>query len=1301
MAARINAFNWSQTPLGAIESWSPSLKSLVKTLLASRYPMVLTWGADFTQFYNDAYSQLIGDKHPAALGIDIRITLAEAWDTLGPTIEAVMTSGVASWIPALLLVLERSGYREESYFSVSHAPAEDDSGQIVGMLAVCSEVTQQVLGERRLRLLQDLAAKVDQTQSVESTCHDAIAAIAMHPMDVPFALLYLRESDGKTLTLHGAVGLSAGAAASLHSVELGTESNDIWSLAAAASGKTILIEAVDPYATVLGGPWNEPVRSALAMPIASSRQTAPLGVLVVGTSPNRALDEGYRSFYELLAGQVSVLVRNAGAYEEERRRAEALAQLDRAKTTFFSNVSHEFRTPLTLMLGPTGEALADVVSPLPPRQRQRIEVVQRNSLRLLKLVNTLLDFSRIEAGRIQANYQPTDLSTYTTELASVFRSAIEAAGMQLRSDCPPLPELVYVDRDMWEKIVLNLLSNAFKFTFEGEITVSLRWQSNQVQLLVSDTGIGIPETELPRLFERFYRVEGSRGRSYEGSGIGLSLVRELVQLHSGTIDVKSVVDRGTTFTIAIPTGLAHLPSDRIDVTSTIASTAIGASSYIEEAWRWLPQDGTRQESPTPYSPTPVPSTGGTRATDWLLPSPPSSVRILLVDDNADMRDYIRHLLGDRYAIEAVADGKTALEAVRRQVPALVISDVMMPRLDGFGLLQALRADSQTREVPVILLSARAGEDSRVEGLERGADDYLIKPFSARELLARVEANLQLGQLRQQARRESEDRLRLAIESAQLGTWDFNPIAGTLTWDEQCKAMFGLPPDAEVSYEIFLAGLHPDDRDRMHQAVQRAIHPASDGKLDTEYRTLGIEDGKERWITAKGQAYFNSAGEAVRFIGTVLDITQKKQVEVEREQLLASERAARAQAEAANRIKDEFLAVLSHELRTPLNPILGWTKLLKSGRCDATKTQQALDAIERNAQLQAQLIEDLLDVSSILQGKLTLNVAPIDLAGAIANAIDTMRLAANAKSIQIQAQLPPAVPFVVGDAARLQQVVWNLLSNAIKFTPAGGRIEVRLEQGERGVWGDGEENSSLSSHTSHTSYAQIAVSDTGIGIQPEFLPHVFEYFRQADSSTTRKFGGLGLGLAIARQIVELHGGTISVDSLGEGQGTTFTVRLPIQKPVPKQLMKPLELSDRTSIPAPLEGLRILVVDDELDSLELISFVLQQEGAAVTDASSVSEALQALTKTNYDVLISDIGMPDLDGYQLIRQMRSLPPEQGRQIGAVSEAMPKAIALTAYAGELNQKQVLAAGFQMHISKPVEPEELIGAIVNLIQRD
>ena len=1278
MAVRINSLDWCQTPLGPIEGWHKSLKGLVKMLLASRYPMVLTWGADFTQFYNDAYSQLIGNKHPKALGIDIRVTLAEAWDTLCPMIETVMSTGVANWTPALLLVLERSGYREESYFSVSHAPAEDDFGRIVGMLAVCSEVTQQVLGERRLRLLRDLASKVAQTQSVEATCQQALAAIALHPMDVPFFLLYLREKNGKSLILQGVVGLQAKEGVSPHSVDLVTD-NNIWSLGDAARGETVLIEAVDRHMTVHGGAWSEPVHSALVMPIGASGQTAPVGVIVVGISPSRELDEGYRSFYELLASQVSVLIRNAQAHEEERRRAEALAELDRAKTTFFSNVSHEFRTPLTLMLGPAVDALTDTEAPLLPRQRERIEILHRNGLRLLKLVNTLLDFSRIEAGRIQANYQSTNLSTYTAELASVFRSAIEAAGVHLTINCPLLPQQIYVDREMWEKIVLNLLSNAFKFTFEGEITVSLHWQETQVQLNVSDTGIGIPKTDLPRLFERFYQIEGNRGRTYEGSGIGLSLVQELVQLHGGTIDVKSEIASGTVFTITIPTGSAHLPPERINVTAPLDSTANGVSPYIEEALRWLPPE---------KSELPILDFGlennNTRSQNIESNQQQSHLKskiqnlkfkILLVDDNADMRNYITHLLGDKYVIEAVADGNSALAAARRIVPDLVLSDVMMPGLDGFALLQALRADSQTKEVPIVLLSARAGEDSRVEGLQSGADDYLIKPFSARELLARVETNLQLGQLRQQARRESEERLRLAIESAELGTWDFDPIAGTLKWDEHCKAMFGLAPNAEVNYHVFLAGLHPEDRHRMHEVVQQAINPASGGKLDVEYRTIGIEDGVERWIAAKGQSYFDRAGQAVRFIGTVLNITEKKCVEAEREQLLKRERVAREQAQAANRIKDEFLAVLSHELRTPLNPILGWTKLLKSGRCDAIKTQQALDTIERNAQLQIQLIEDLLDISRILQGKLVLNVTSVDLSTVIANAIDTMRLAANVKSIQIHPHLPSkAMPIVMGDAARLQQVVWNLLSNAIKFTPNYGQIHIALSKVEQ----------------AENILAQITVRDTGIGIDSEFLPHLFEYFRQEDSSITRKFGGLGLGLAIASQIVELHGGTIRADSPGKGLGTTFTVSLPILRTYPIELTLPSDSNTRMPIPAPLDGLQILIVDDDLDSLELIAFVLQQEGAIVTVAGSVPEALQALANANYDLLISDIGMPGIDGYQFIHQLRALSPKLGGQIPA--------IALTAYAGEMDLQLALEAGFQKHISKPVEPEQLVKTISSLL---
>ena len=442
-----------------------------------------------------------------------------------------------------------------------------------------------------------------------------------------------------------------------------------------------------------------------------------------------------------------------------------------------------------------------------------------------------------------------------------------------------------------------------------------------------------------------------------------------------------------------------------------------------------------------------------------------------------------------------------------------------------------------------------------------------------------------------------------------------------------------------------------------------------------------------------ESEFTAEDEAI-----LVQLAQMASVAIENTRLYEAEQLARTQAESANRIKDEFLAVLSHELRTPLNPILGWSKLLRTRKFDEKKTAEALATIERNAKLQVQLIEDLLDVSRILRGKLTLNVDKVNLSLIILAALETVRLAAEAKSISIVTIFDPNVGQVAGDAGRLQQVIWNLLSNAVKFTPNGGRVEVRLSiewgsgdfkrgKGERGK-GKGEKPNALPPELPITNaYAQITVSDTGKGIALEFLPYVFDYFRQADSATTRKFGGLGLGLAIARQLVELHGGTVFVESLGEGQGATFTVKLPllsITDSLPSELTKEAELNSFN-----LQGIKILIVDDDVDSRDFISFVLEQEKAEVIAVSSALEALQILAKSKLDVLLSDIGMPEMDGYMLIRQVRNWLPEQGGEIPA--------IALTAYAGEYDRQQAISAGFSYHVPKPVEPAELIAAITKL----
>ncbi|HYG63514.1 MAG TPA: ATP-binding protein, partial [Thermoanaerobaculia bacterium] len=695
---------------------------------------------------NDGYIPVLGGKHPQALGQRGDECWAEIWDVVGPLYEQVIRTGEATFSEDLLLLMERSHYLEETYFTFSYSPVRDEQGDVAGNLITCTETTGRVVGERRLRTLRDLGARAAEGKLAADACAIAAATLAANPWDVPFTLIYLLDGEGRRLRLTGSTGVPAGSDAAPDIVELdATDTGRGWPLAEVllGSGPVRVKQLAERFDRVPPGPWPDPPQTALALPLAAPGQELPTGVLVAGVNPRRALDEGYLSFFALVAGQIATAITNARAYQEERRRAEALAELDRAKTAFFNNVSHEFRTPLTLLLGPLEDALEEGASPLSGQHRERIEAAHRNALRLLKLVNTLLDFARIEVGRIEAMYEPTDLAAYTADLASVFRSAVERAGLRLAVDCPPLGEPVYVDREMWEKIVLNLLSNAFKFTLDGEITVRLREVGDRVALSVTDTGVGIPAADLPQVFERFRRVRMPRARSMEGSGIGLALVSELVKLHGGQVAVESTPGQGSTFTVAIPRGSAHLPAERIGGGRTLASTSLGAAPYVEEALRWLPPSAPASLEAPAGAPPPLSS---------------STARILLADDNADMRDYVRRLLGERWAVEAVDDGAAALAAALAAPPDLILADVMMPELDGFELLRELRADPRTRSLPVILLSARAGEESRIEGLEAGADDYLVKPFSARELIARVGAQLAAARVREEAGRERDELL---------------------------------------------------------------------------------------------------------------------------------------------------------------------------------------------------------------------------------------------------------------------------------------------------------------------------------------------------------------------------------------------------------------------------------------------------------------------------------------------------------------------------------------------------------------
>jgi len=704
MGERIRSLDWSSTPFGPVDDWPQSLRTAIGMMLPSKAQIVLFWGPELAVVYNDAYRPVFGAKHPSVLGQPGRIAWSEIWDAganLHDLLAGVVRTGEAFSAQDLLFLLERHGFVEETYFDVSYDPVRVESGDVGGVYCIVSETTGRVVGERRLALLRDLAARNSSARSAHEACVLTMRTLATKQHDIRFALVFL---DG--------------------------------AMEAATPGAEAAYAAADPTL----------VREITIGP----RQFA------VGINPQRPFDEQYRSFVDLVAGQLATAISNAQAYDDERKHVEALGAIDRAKTAFFSNVSHEFRTPLTLMLGPVEDSLADTDQPLPPRQRERQEIIQRNALRLLKMVNTLLDFSRIEAHRVEAAYEWTDLAAYTAELASTFRSLIEKAGLRFVVDVAPLEEPAFIDRQMWEKIVLNLLSNAYKFTLEGEIGVSLREVADVIELEVRDTGSGIPANELPHVFERFHRVEGTRGRTQEGTGIGLALVQELVKLHHGEISVESSAppNAGTVFRIRIPRGSAHLPAEFHVAAPTVAPKGV-SRVYVEEAMRWLP--------PEPDSGAPQQSRGSA-ARSTKANAPQTGARVLLADDNADMREYVTRLLKSEYDVEAVGDGRAALAAVRAQLPDLVLADVMMPSLDGFGLLRALREDPVTREVPVVLLSARAGEEARVEGMRAGADDYLEKPFSARELLARVAAHAQMARMRRAAA-ERERTLRQAAEDA--------------------------------------------------------------------------------------------------------------------------------------------------------------------------------------------------------------------------------------------------------------------------------------------------------------------------------------------------------------------------------------------------------------------------------------------------------------------------------------------------------------------------------------------------------
>ncbi|MFI8257883.1 SpoIIE family protein phosphatase [Streptomyces filamentosus] len=885
------AVDWAATPLGPPEDWPQSLRTAVSILLSSRFSMWLAWGPELTFLCNAAYRRdTLGRKYPWALGRPVREVWPEIWEDVRPRIESVL-AGSATWDEALLLFVQRSGFPEESYHTFSYSPLRDDDGRVVGVLCVVSEETDRVIAERRMSTLRDLGSDSRALQTERELVVFAGRQMERNAEDLPFTLTYLFQEDGSA-RLAATTGIAAGHPAAPE-VLAADDTSAPWPARASGRQETALVPLDGPeHEGLPGGAWPEPPTHALVVPLLD-RGAAPYGFLVAALNRYRPLDEDYRGFVELVAGHLAAGISRARSYRAQQRRAEELAELDRAKTAFFSNISHEFRTPLTLITGPV-EELRTRLADAGPAVRDELDVIRRNGLRMGRLVNDLLDFSQIEAGRLGGRYEPVDLATATADLAGVFRSAIDRAGLALVVDCRPLEAPVYVDRGMWEKVVLNLLSNALKFTFEGTIGVSVRSERTDAVVTVTDTGTGVPAHEVPRLFERFHRVENARARSGEGSGIGLALVRELVGLHGGTITAESVVGEGTRFTIRLPFGTAHLPADAVVPATPPGEGGGAAEPYLQEALRWLPGAGPvpgPADAPDGSGAAVAPSGAGagTRAGAGAASEPgggpvaAAAAKVLVADDNADMREYLTRLLsGAGYEVRGVPDGQAALAAVRAQVPDLVVSDVMMPRLDGLALVTALRADPRTATVPVLLLSARAGQEASVEGLRAGSDDYLVKPFAAVELLARVRATVELARLR-----NHQARWRTAlVDSLQEGFFVCDETGAVVEVNAAFTDILGHGPEglpyAPVPPWWPDPELDPEARRQVEESFDR-LDRTTKGSFTVP---LTHRDGRRVWVSAAlARVQDPDTGRRV-VVGTFRDVTAEHQA-VRRDGALAA------------------------------------------------------------------------------------------------------------------------------------------------------------------------------------------------------------------------------------------------------------------------------------------------------------------------------------------------------------------------------------------------------------------------------
>ncbi|GAA5985317.1 hypothetical protein JCM10908_002618 [Rhodotorula pacifica] len=1478
----ILAVDWRNTSLGDMSVWSPEIRSHVMAILDCPFQLALWLGEDGVLLYNDAYSRLLGSKHPVVMGK----CGTEAWAEI-PWSSAFEFASMSSVGRSILhhdqsVMVMRDGTLEECYFTWASARLRDGSGRMIGYQHRPFETTARVIAERRLATLRELSEKTLMAQTLEDFASRTLCALEINPHDLPFALLYICEtvsatpgertmgqpsvSAGSTsqasafgvkasrigssrnshqqrirLLLHGSIGVPEGhpsaptkLVCALATDELEpTASSGRWSLSSAttnsgtfpstASGETSfstvwpLVEALESRKPVLMNDlgrrvegfttrgWPNAVERGVVMPVLVEGAELPRAILIVGLNPLRPFNSPYSVFLNSITRSLSSSLLGVAAYQEQARKARDLAAENDARTAFFASVSHELRTPLTLLLGPLEDVLTSSEMGISKADRDRLEIVRRAGQRLHCMVNTLLDISRLECGKMKCAFRPMQIGSRVHALAELFRLAIErshiAFTVDLEDDQWADQQSFYVADEMLELMVNNLLGNALKYTASGAIQVRVTYDPSNAYIAVEDTGVGIAEENLEVIFERFHRVEGT-ARSFEGSGIGLNLVLGLIEACGGDITVKSSLGHGSIFTLRFPRGSQHVPSDMLDEEPFESLGPLPRSArslaVISDAEAWRFDSAPTEPASLADGSSMVPessasSTGQTLLSEHLDTSLFALGRTktvcLVIDDNAEMRAWIGSSLAKNWTVIEAANGKVALDYALSHPVSIIVTDLAMPIMNGRELLRAIRQNPGTQAIPVIFLSAQATSDARIEALQLGADDFMLKPFRADELLARVKLHLQISEIRKELERRVQDRTVALLESER----QYKELADRYRTLSQVSpvGIFQTEPSGRFAfanprfYEIS-GHLETSQRETWRQNV-RTEYAEKVGRFwddamsrwqpDRDVVTTELRFKNGNWVQLELRAFEKG------YIGSITDISHQKEVEA----LQLQEVETRAQnAEETRRSTDAFLDMASHELRNPLSgmwqnaevvsaslkSLSKWLdRSIKKGMFDSSVVDEmrqelienieGVESIRVCADHQKRIADDIINVSKLNMGLLSIELAPFNFEGVLREVVKSFEATARDRHIALSLTRNASldrlgIGVVVADAGRIRQLAYNFISNALKYgvRPSGGVVTVILDANDAALPPSptsrriADPDLSFSPPTGYV-WCSVSVEDSGRGLSAEQLDKLFARFSQANPRTDQ-YGGSGLGLYISRKLMELHRGFIDVEStLGKGSRFTFVFPAKRYKPEPRasgsQIATTPPAGEETkeqvsaaasscpSSPARLavdyfaEGqsrvtaqdavaaigpIRVLVVEDNLINQKVMTRQLKQQGFEVTVAGDGQQALEILSEDAKKIVeaaepASEAHSEPYAGVHIVLMDIEMPVMDGltavRELrrrerdAEISHRYP-VCAVTGNAREAQRLECLNAGFDDVANKPYELVRLLQQMSRLI---